>query len=88
MSVCMQKPSLYFFLEIFQRNSKLAILGNLGMPGKQSINLKLPFMFINRLKTGFIFHVFFQILQGYYKLIILPTLRMIGYIAESVIINL
>ena len=88
MSVCMQKPSLYFFLEIFQRNSKLAILGNLGMPGKHSINLKLPFMFINRLKTGFIFHVFFQILQGYYKLIILPTLRMIGYIAESVIINL
>ena len=45
-------------------------------------------MFIYRLKTGFILHVFLEILQGYYKLVILHTLRMVGYITQSDIINL
>ena len=33
LSGCKKSTSLYFFLEIFQINSQLAILGNLGMPG-------------------------------------------------------
>ena len=35
MFICMKKINfiIHFFLKILQRNSKLAILGNLGMPG-------------------------------------------------------
>ena len=41
-------------------------------------------MFIYRLKTSFICHVIFlEILQGYYKLVILRTLRMVGHITQS-----
>ena len=45
-------------------------------------------MFIYRLKVGFILHVFLEILEGYYKLVILHTLGMVGYITQSDIINL
>ena len=83
-----KSASLYFFLEIFQKNSKPAILGNFRMPEyTHSINMKEPFMFIYRLKIGFILHVFLEILQGYYKLVILRTLRIVGYITQSDIIN-
>ena len=57
-----------FFLKILQRNSKLAILGNFGMPN-----------FICRWKIKFILHVFLEILQRYCKLIALGTLGMPGY---------
>ena len=84
MLIYMQKINFTLLLEIFQRNSKLAISGNLGMPEyTHSISLKEPFMFIYWLKIGFILHVFLEILQGYYKLVILRKLRMVGYKTQS-----
>ena len=86
-----KSTSLYFFLDIYQRSSKRAILGNMVMPGytnSHSINSKEPFMFVYRLKIGFILHVFLQILQGYYKLVIFRTLTMVCYITQSDITNL
>ena len=37
LSTWKKSTSLYFFLEIFQRNSELVILGNLGMSGHTQI---------------------------------------------------
>ena len=60
-----------------QRKSRLVILGNLGMPGhthlNDSINLKKSLMFICKQKINFILPVFLDILQRYYKLVILGT---------------
>ena len=67
MLICIQKITLlYFFLEIFQRNTKLVILGNLGKPGhthkNHGNNLKKPLMLIHRQNIGFTLHVFLEIL--------------------------
>ena len=71
MLIWMQKINfvIRFFLKILQRNSKLVILGNLGMPGhthlNNSINLKKPLTFIFRPKINFITPSFLEILQRY-----------------------
>ena len=86
-----KSTSLYFFLEIYQRSSKLAILGNMVMPGythSHSINSKELFMFVYRLKIGLILHVFLEILQGYHKRVIFRTFTMVCYITQRDIINL
>ena len=85
MFICMQKINFItqFFFNILQRNSKLVILGNLGMPDhthlKWNSNLKKPLMFICRQKIKFILHIFLEILQGYCILVVLGTLGMPGY---------
>ena len=72
----------HFSLKILQKNSKLVILGKLGMSGhthlNYTINWKKPWTFICRQKTNFILHVFLEILQRYCKLVILVTLGMSG----------
>ena len=83
-----KSTSLYFFFEIFQINSKFAILGNLGMSEyTHTVSIWKKLLSIYRVKIGFILHVFLEILQEYYELI-LRTLRMVGYITQSDIINL
>ena len=81
----------HFFLKILQRNSKLVVLGNLGMPGhththththtwNNSINLRKHLTFIFRQKINFIHHSFPEIF--YYKDIVNfygGTLDMPGY---------
>ena len=72
MLICMQKIDFitHFFLKILQRNSKLVILGNLGMSGhtqlNDNINLKKHLMFICKQKINFICHSFLEILQTCY----------------------
>ena len=70
MLICVQKINFItqFFLKILQRNSKLAILSNFGMPN-----------FICKWKIKFILHVFLEILPRYCKLVVLGTLGMPGY---------
>ena len=55
----------HFFLKILQRNSKLVILGNLGMPGhthlKYSINLRKHLTSIFRQRINFILHNFLEL---------------------------
>ena len=75
----MQKTNFitHFFINM-QRNSKLVILSNLSMRGHTDLMTK-PLTFICMQKINFIFHVFFEILQRYWKLVILGTLDMPGY---------
>ena len=71
MLICMQTINFitHFLLNILQRNSKLVILGNLGMPGyvhlKDSINLQKTFAFNCKQKINFISDVFREKLQRY-----------------------
>ena len=65
MLVIMQKINFitHFFLKILQRNSKLVILGNLGMPGHTpkmivAINLREYLTFIYRQKINLILNIF------------------------------
>ena len=86
MLIRMQKINFitHFFLKILQRNSKPAILDNLGMPChkhlKRFINLKKPLIFICRQKVNYILHVFLKILQRHCRLVILGTLGMPRYV--------
>ena len=81
MLIFVQKINL--ILKILQRNSKVVILGNLGMLGHTHLNdnscLKKPLKFICSQKIKFVLHVFPEILQRYCKLIVLGTLGMPGY---------
>ena len=88
MLICMQKRQLHStsFLRYFKEIANLLFW--VIWACLDTHNLKEPFMFIYRLKIGFILHVFLEILQGYYKLVILRTLRMVGYITQSDIMNL
>ena len=79
--ICVQKIYFipHFFLKILQRNSKLVILGNLGMAGHTYLKLQQQFdeIFDVYLWT-FILHIFLVILQRYCKLMVLGTLGMPG----------
>ena len=82
MLVCMQqiKFIIHFFLKILQRNIKLVILGNWGIPRhseNDSINLKKS-AFCKQ-KTNFILSIFLEILQRYCKFVILGTLGKPAY---------
>ena len=72
--ICVQKIYFipHFFLKILQRNSKLVILGNLGMAGHTYLKLQQQFdeIFDVYLWT-FILHIFLVILQRYCKLMAL-----------------
>ena len=79
MLICMQKLNFitHFFLKILQRNSKLVILSNLGMPGhtpKMIVSIWRIFDVYQKL-----FPVFLEIFQRYCKLVILGTLDRSGY---------
>ena len=52
-----------------------------------SINLKKPLAFICRQKINFTLHVFFEVLQGSCKLVILDSLGMPGYTTPKVILS-
>ena len=64
MLICMQKINFVtqFFPQILQRNSKIVILGNSGMPGYIHL-IWLPFG-VYLQKINFILHVFLEILQS------------------------
>ena len=77
-----------FFLKILQRNSKLVILGNLGMSGHThlkwySITLMKTWTFICGQKTNFTTDFLYKILQRNSKLVILGSLCMHGYTHTS-----
>ena len=71
-----------FFLKILQRNSKPAILGNLDMSGhthtpKVTVPIWRNLWCLSACKkNNFILHVFLEILQRSWKLVILSTLSM------------
>ena len=81
--LCAKNQLCHLILKILQRNSKVVILGNLGMLGHTRLNdnssLKKPLKFICSQKIKFVLHAFPEILQRYCKLIVLDTLGMPGY---------
>ena len=80
---CRQKTNfvIYFFLKIMQRNSKLFILSNLGMPGHTHLkwwcHFEETFDNYQQAKTNLIFTL--EILQRYCKLVVSVTLGILGY---------
>ena len=85
MLICMQKNQLHCtsFLRYFKKIANLLFWVIWACLNTHTqYQYERTFMFIYRLKIGFILHVFLEILQGYYKLVILRTLRMLGYITQ------
>ena len=84
MLACMQKVNfvIHFFLKILQRNSKLFVLGNLGMSGHTHRKWQYHFeeTFHNYLqgKINSILYIFLDIMQRY-KVVILGALGMPGH---------
>ena len=73
MLTCLQKIN---FVKILQRNSKLFVLGNLGMPGHTHLTLtsniyhfEETFDDYQQAKINFIFYIFLEILQRYCNLL-------------------
>ena len=82
---CMQKVNfvIHFSLKILQRNSKLSILGNLGMSGhihqKRQYHFEETFDNYQQGKINSILYVFLEILQRYYKVVVLGAFGMPGH---------
>ena len=74
LSVRKKSTLLYFFLKIFQRNSKPVILGNLGKPAH-----KMMFFYLRCLSTGKKSISSFTFSLRYCKLAILGTLGIANY---------
>ena len=90
MLICMQKNQLQCtsFLRYFKKIANLLFWVIWACLNTHTqYQYERTFMFIYRLKIGFILHVFLEILQGYYKLVILRILRIVGHITQSDIIN-
>ena len=75
--ICMQQINfiICFFLNILQTNSKHFTLRNVGMPGHTSKRIlsKNLWRLSGGKKINFFLHVFLEILQRYYKLVVLGT---------------
>ena len=85
MLVCMQNVSfiIHSSFRIFQRNSKLFILGNLGMSDhthqKWQYHFEETFDTYQQEKINSILYVFLEVLQRYYKVVSLGALVMPGH---------
>ena len=85
MLACMQNVSfvIHFSLRILQRNSKLFILGNLGMSDhthqKWQYHFEEAFDNYQQEKINSILYVFLEILQWYYKVVFLGALVIPGH---------
>ena len=74
---------IHFFLKTLQRNSKLFILGNLGMSDhthqKWQYHFEETFDTYQQEKINSILYVFLEVLQRYYKVVSLGALVMPGH---------
>ena len=80
----------HFFLKILQRNSKLVLLGNLGMPGHTHLKLYNPFEETSvylQAKTQFHPSHFPWDIGKNYNLVISGTFDMPGYTHSKVILS-